>query len=112
MIARYVDAHTGKPPFMFWRCDAPNKPRRQVGGEPLPFANNVRVYCERGIPKDWLHVNINDPPRFEAQCTFLARFGVLLDGEIERLTLADQKPEELPTEFWPRDETTYARHYR
>jgi len=109
-VKRFADAHPGRRPYMWWRADSPNEPRRMVGGsgEALPICANPRIYCECGTAREWIHIDLTDPPKFEVQAIYLARHGLLLDGEVERLTLADQEPEELPTEFWPRHETTCA----
>ena len=70
----------------------------------VPLPDNASAYCDHGIPKDWFRIDTTNPPVFESQCAYLARFGLLLDGEIEKLTLADREPETLPEQFWPRDE--------
>jgi hypothetical protein len=50
-------------------------------------------------------VNPNDPPAYESQAAYLRRLGLLLPGELKRLTDRDFEPELLVDAIEPDDDT-------
>lgn len=108
-IARWAEQRPGTRPTAWWRFDA-SEPRRRVGGTgqaAFEVLADVEAY-EMGIPISWVepwHVDLygphfagkpidpSDPPAFEAQSTYIRRLGLLLPGELDRLSPADFEPE-------------------
>jgi len=116
VLARWVQLRPGTRPSAWWRFDAPRAPRpagfgawaeqvfplprRRLGGrgELQPWA---RIEC--GLPRDWPAAGFDplDPPTFEAEAAYLARLGLLMAGERERLADPDLAPVPLPRCWWP-----------
>jgi hypothetical protein len=112
VVATYVDVHSGKRPRCWWRLEAPEK-RRRVGGRGVPESSLLAVVptFDRGVPTDWCKddwiwtrdggtppegyepFEDGDPPRYEAQATYLKRLRLLLPGEARRLRAVDFAPE-------------------
>ena len=107
-MAVWVQDHPGTRPSCWWRFSAPAH-RERVGGTGDPAFEHL-AYVPRyrlGIPVDWMDrwaaeyyekgiaFDPSEPPRFEAQATYLQRLGLLLPGERRRLTPADFEPERL-----------------
>jgi hypothetical protein len=105
VVAEFAAENPGQRTLLWWRFDAP-EPRRRLGGtgtawnEWAPcgpsFEYGVPAYwCRQGgsFPAGAVPIDPRDPPRFEAQATFLQRLGLLLPGEGKRLTEADFEPE-------------------
>jgi hypothetical protein len=105
VLARHVRHWPGTRPVRWWTYDAPGQ-RARLGGtgtawnEWAPcgpsFEYGVPAYwCRQGgsFPAGAVPIDPRDPPRFEAQATFLQRLGLLLPGEGKRLTEADFEPE-------------------
>jgi hypothetical protein len=112
IVAEWIADHPGTRPSCWWKYEAPG-PRVRCGGIGTPsherLANVERLHL--GVPMDWITRGISEtyvrlgsdlgvppldprnPPLYEAQATFLDRYGMLLPGERRRLSAADFKPE-------------------
>lgn len=100
VIRAWTDKRPGTRPAMWWSHSAPGE-RRRLGGIGTSLGDPPRLHC--GIPAEWLSarsadmwrrcghdcpwpaVDPADPPRFEAQATFLDRHGLLKADERRRL---------------------------
>ncbi len=100
-----VGTHEG----CFWDGQLP-QPRQRIGGVGSLRCDHLAYVptFHFGIPAGWVTIgdletfgpgfrgvpiSAADPPRFEAQATYLERFALLLPGEAKRLKPADFKPE-------------------
>lgn len=81
-IVRQWDNPGTRPP-LWWQWCAP-EPRRKLSGSGLRRQAHwpacVPIY-RNGIPADYIETDPADPPTYEAQGVYLARLGLLLDGE-------------------------------
>lgn len=96
LLAAWVRGHPGTRPPVWWATSAPEA-RRQLGGRGTLLTQkirNLRVPLDRGVPT-YFAVAAVDPPVFESEASYLARLGLLLDGERERLTEKDFEPVEI-----------------
>jgi hypothetical protein len=109
IVVSHVEAFPGTRPFGWWQWDAPERRRRLGGigdaahdvlavarayafGVPAAFLSS-RLAAQmserfRGVPLDPA-----DPPRYEAQATFLDRHGLFVEGERDRVPAAAWRPE-------------------
>lgn len=87
-VVEHAARYPGHRPHLWWRHDAP-EPRRQVGGRPGQPGVLLMGY---GIVVSY-PADPDDPPRFESQAAYLRRHGLLLPGELRRLTAAAFEPE-------------------
>ena len=80
-IVRQWDNPGTRPP-LWWQWCAPER-RRQLSGKGVRRSDGtaVKPTYRNGIPADFAAIDDNDPPTFEAQAAYLARLGLLLDGE-------------------------------
>jgi hypothetical protein len=109
VVEHYIKKFPGRRPILWWRFSA-SEPRRRLGGtgQTLASGTNVEAEFEFGVPKHWLtaadlryHHHLvhavpwseDDPPKYEAEATYLVRHGLLLPGEEERLTARDFEPD-------------------
>ena len=101
----------------WWKYAAP-EPRRRLGGVGQPafeVSASAEAY-EIGLPTIWVTpadvdrrgtafegvpIDPDDPPRFESEAHYLRRLGLLLPGEMGRLTEADFEPEKIEVEADP-----------
>lgn len=100
--------YPGTRPSAWWRYAAP-EPRQRLGGVGdaacMHLANAPRL--DYGLPSAWITaatrrtwsdipraaaIDPADPPRFEAEATYLRRLGLLLPGEAARLRAEDYGP--------------------
>ena len=100
--------------FEGWWCDGKLEfPRMRLGGNGSALCEvfeGIEPDYHLGIPVEWIRtpedlqecteagiaatmIDPADPPRFEAQATYLRRYHLLLRGEERRLTPADFEPE-------------------
>jgi hypothetical protein len=91
LLAVFVRDHPGTRPSTWWHVDAPEM-RRQVGGQ----GEFVRPEYWCGMPHYWTRLDPLDPPKFEAEASYLKRHRLFLPGEERRLTEADFQPEAGP----------------
>ena len=102
---------SGCRPFAWWLYDAPRlpkgtfrgryydgalpEPRRHLGGTGRPVHEELN-YTPRAVFGiwDWFG-EPDDPPRFESQHAYLARFGLLLPGEDEPAPEPHLEPEQI-----------------
>jgi hypothetical protein len=111
-LAEYVEQYPGYRPSWWWRYSDPPRRRVRVGGigEPWPGVCGRDFYM--GVPASWsakprhpLHpndpqpVDLNNPPIYESQPSFLDRAGLLSDAERAQLTDEDYEPLSV-TEGW------------
>jgi hypothetical protein len=127
VVAEWIADNPGTRPAKWWKYTAEHM-RERVGGVGSPAHEALAYvpYYVYGIPAIWLltsgvgyfngqsldwrqgatgaidpnavPVDPRDPPRFEAEATYLKRHGLLLPGEAKRLTAEDFEPESLPME--------------
>jgi hypothetical protein len=95
LLRQWVADHPGTRPHAWWSLDAP-EPRRALGGRGVllcgEFIRNLRADLDRGLLV-FASIDVGDPPRFESEATYLARLGLFLDGERERIPAAAFQPE-------------------
>jgi hypothetical protein len=100
----WIEKHPGTRPTMWWRFDAPRcaenselpELRHCLGGTGTPASETMAYKPELplGIPVDWdVDFDEADPPLYEAQASYLKRHGLLVPGELKRLTKEDFEPE-------------------
>jgi hypothetical protein len=110
VLAAFIDKHPGRRPSRWWAYET-HELRQRLGGvgtrahEHLafqPFQRAMGVYsCWIGADDVRLWklrcpaVDLNDPPVFESQASYLKRHGLLFPGEAEQLSEADFAPETL-----------------
>ena len=97
ILAGWIKRRRGTRPSCWWRFDAPQEPRLQVGGKGEPWPQSE--FDERRFPMGWLAVDAADPPLLESDAAFLKRLGLLLPGEAQRLRAADYEPVALPAAY-------------
>jgi hypothetical protein len=69
-----------------WEVSYYNGRSLNIHGEPIGTNFKDGDFAGRAI-------DVNDPPRFESQASYLKRHGLLLPGEAKRLKAADFEPE-------------------
>ncbi len=69
-----------------WQVDYYNGRAKDIHGEPIGTEYEEGHFAGVAIDPE-------DPPRYESQATYLRRLGLLLPGELKRLTPADFEPE-------------------
>lgn len=86
ILAEHVKEAPGTRPARWWTYDAP-EPRKRLGGigTMLSECTAQLPVLEFGIELYWRDVDPNDPPGFESEAAYLARLGLLLPGERDRL---------------------------
>ena len=72
ILANWIRHSPGCRPWPWWRFDSP-EPRRLLRGKGAPVWSGLAW----GIPTSWE----NGTPEFETQAAFLARHGLLFEGE-------------------------------
>jgi hypothetical protein len=102
----------GTRPSLWWELDAPRQPaggahkgwwydgqlqepRKRLGGKgetPWDMGLAVVPWFRCGVPAYWETFDVNDPPVFESQATYLDRNGLLTAAEKRRLLKADFDP--------------------
>jgi hypothetical protein len=106
VLADWTSEKPGTRPPGWWEFDSPG-PRQRVGGtgNTQAAARGVSDVYACGMPLYWIDdtyakhypgavaVDATDPPRFEAEATYLKRLGLLAPGELKLLTPADFEPE-------------------
>jgi hypothetical protein len=101
IVERHVEKHPGTRPEPWWHWR--DKMRRRLGGIGGDKENR-HCHFVRGMVADWhwddlseryghIACDPNDPPRFEAEATYLKRHGEFPPGEEARLTDKDFEPE-------------------
>lgn len=96
ILESWIREHPCSRPWAWWKFDAP-EPRRRIGGVGTPSHEvlSVAPCYEFGLPTGWigefeerhfenckgLGINVNDPPIFESQATYLNRHGLLTESE-------------------------------
>jgi hypothetical protein len=97
-LPQFIRKNPGRRPAAWWNHDAPRwnqkfgawfdgtlmEPRRQLGGKgsaPWDAGRPIVPWYAYGIPVIWDGFDPEDPPCFEAQATYLQRFGVLTAAE-------------------------------
>src|SRR5215471_20126851 len=99
VVSWHVERWPGTRPRLWWRFDRPGVRARLGGiGDTLDTCSAYAPQFEFGLPVNWLcranqqyfdrgvPIDPADPPRFEAQATFLRRHGLL--SREERLQLS------------------------
>ena len=111
ILESWAREEPGIRPLHWWRFDSP-EPRRRLGGVGQPAhecSAHVEAY-ELGLPTVWVlqddslagvPIDPADPPRFESEAVYLERHGLLLPGELDRLSDADFLPETVEAEAAP-----------
>lgn len=79
LLADFIASHPGSRPWAWWAFDAP-EPRRQIA--PGPAAVGPDLWF--GLPR--LYAAVSPHAMYESERDYLARHGLLTDGE--RLSLA------------------------
>jgi len=102
VLETWTHTRPGTRPAFWWSEVAP-EPRQHVGGKltvKYPALHSPRLIngkwstTNRMIPFYYcLDIDPGNPPRFESEAAYLQRLGLLLPGELERLTDADFESE-------------------
>ena len=94
----WINEHPGTRPLYWWKYEAPEARRKQLKGNEkiiyhaLDHDSNYRY--NKGISELWWYgENVKHIPVFESQVAYLKRHKLFMDGEAERLTKEDYKPE-------------------
>jgi hypothetical protein len=109
LLETFIESNAGRRPWAWWQCDSV-EPRQRVGGRGTP-AHPCLAFAEElafGVPLHWVKpwmpahygsgfrgvpIDPADPPRYEAQASYLSRHGLLRAEERARLTPKDFEPE-------------------
>lgn len=107
LLAEWIRLHPGSRPWAWWEFDAPEE-RERVGGQGKRFSEyfNVTPHLSYGIPSEgwvsrstvknqggWVKgkrlrysdaIDPADPPTFEGEAAYLARFQLFVEGERPR----------------------------
>jgi hypothetical protein len=104
IVGEWAHDRPGRRPSCWWRFQAPNEPRRRLGGHGVPSWPDRLLY---GKPTGWhwpatipggqfsggpAQCDPADPPLFESEAAYLQRHELLADGEAERLAPEDFAP--------------------
>lgn len=110
LLARWTADKPGTRPSIWWRFDAPRQPlgtfagcyydgmlpepRKLLGGKGWPAFEKLSYVPEydHGIPARWYDVHSDDLPTFEAEATYLKRYGFLTASEKRALKKSDFEP--------------------
>jgi hypothetical protein len=116
VIPEWIKRHPGTRPPYWWTFDAPRVPKGRWPGVFFDgtFAERLRVggigkpeweekfpalvpHYELGIPSYWdiESIDVDDPPRFESQASYLRRHTLMTDAERRRVKRSDYDPETL-----------------
>ena len=78
----WITEHPGTRPRLWWASSAPEKRRRRLTGPPVLYAEQPgnESHWWFGVPSAWSDSS-EEPIEFESQPAFLARHGLLTDGE-------------------------------
>ena len=111
VLSQWVKDYPGSRPWAWWRFDSPRmallkdrpfvrdrvcEPRRKLSGAGKPLYLRYKVLLPEinfGIPQSWYGYNLDDPPVYESQASYLKRLDLLLKNEEKRLTTEDFEPE-------------------
>lgn len=118
VICEWIRDRPGSRPSSWWRFDAPLWPEDQHGWHGWYFSAHLRLPRARlggrgtalhdigalvpefefGIPSTgWgADFDVNDPPLFESEASYLRRLNLFVPGEQKRLQKADFEPEPVP----------------
>jgi hypothetical protein len=110
VITEWIADKPGTRPALWWRYIAP-EPRQRIGGTGTPSHEalaNAPILAY-GVPLSWISaedvrllklrceaLDDADPPTFESQASFLARYKLFLPGERRRLAPDAFEPVPLP----------------
>jgi len=109
ILKDFISQNPGKRPWAWWKYDAPRwqrkfdawfngqlpEPRCQVCGKGVISWEKYPAIVPSfnfGVPMYWHEVDMNDPPMYEAQASYLKRHGLLAKSEEKRLTDKDFEP--------------------
>jgi hypothetical protein len=106
----WVQAKPGTRPSLWWKFRAP-EPRLRLSGIGSPDSLRDMKF---GVPTVWgrpgrgdvhgpreLCYDVDDPPLYESEATFLRRHELLLPSERRQLTQADYAPVRITDILWP-----------
>jgi hypothetical protein len=101
ILKNWIKEHPGTRPFMWWELEAPEEPRKRLGGKgitPWDAGKAVNPVYYKGAPdteRMWQHkwlLDTDDPPMFESEAAYLKRLCLLTK---EEMTGLDFKPESI-----------------
>lgn len=93
ILEKWIKEYPGFRPFAWWKFESPEI-RKRIGGTGLPSweaGNSVKSIFYKGIPSDWSCVisgkiilrnfDIEDPPCYESEASYLQRHKFLTSAE-------------------------------
>ena len=104
LLRDYISAYPGRRCYAWWAFDAPELPRRRLGGTGTPSAEVLAFMptYRFGLPDRWITafdmrvykslvgkgampIDPNDPPRYESESAYLVRHGLITEKERKAL---------------------------
>lgn len=111
LLPEFIRDNPGRRPNVWWSHEAPREPvgthpgcyydgklsllRGRLGGIGAPAHERLALVplYKFGVPSMWVGVDLDNPPAFESQPTYLRRHNLLSPAELRRLRPADFEPE-------------------
>ena len=103
LLPMWIKEHPGTRPWSWWRHDNPIlEPRKRLDGAADEYPGIIEDW-DKGVPKYWDEdsINVDDPPAFESEASYLRSHGVLSRSELKYV---EEHPELLEPEVVEFDE--------
>jgi hypothetical protein len=82
LLADWIAERPGSRPPVWWQVEAP-EPRRQLSGRGVVVSEryrNLDAPLAHGVPL-FFEIDLDDPPSFESEASYLGRLNLLVTGE-------------------------------